>query len=81
MEIILLGPGCPNCITLEKNTIVALEELKITANVQKEQDIVKIMSYGIMRTPGIVINGKVVLSGRLPSMSELKELLRTHCNS
>ena len=49
MEIILLGPGCPNCITLEKNTIAALEELNITANVQKEQDIVKIMSYGIMQ--------------------------------
>ena len=80
MEIILLGPGCPNCITLEKNTIVALEELKITANVQKEQDIVKIMSYGIMRTPGIVIDGKLVLSGRLPSMSELKELLLAHSN-
>ena len=80
MEIILLGPGCPNCITLEKNTIAALEELNITANVQKEQDIVKIMSYGIMRTPGIVIDGKVVLSGRLPSMSELKELLLAHSN-
>lgn len=80
MEIIILGPGCPNCKTLEKNTIVALEELNITANVQKEQDIVKIMSYGIMRTPGIVINGKVVLSGRLPSMSELKELLLANSN-
>lgn len=81
MDIKILGTGCPNCKTLEKNTINALSELNISANVEKVEDIVKIMAYGIMRTPGIVIDGKVVLSGRLPSMSELKEIILKNQNA
>ena len=81
MEIKILGTGCPNCKTLEKNVISALAELNIQANVEKVEDIVKIMSYGIMRTPGLVIDEKVVLSGKLPSMNELKELLTNHQTS
>jgi small redox-active disulfide protein 2 len=76
MEIKVLGPGCPNCKTLEKSVYNALAELNIEASVEKVDDIVKIMSYGIMRTPGLVIDGKVVLSGRLPSMNEIKELIQ-----
>jgi len=75
MEIKVLGTGCPNCKALEKSVINTLAELNIDANVEKVEDIVKIMSYGIMRTPGLVIDGKVVLSGRIPSSNELKELL------
>lgn len=78
MEIKVLGPGCPNCKTLFKSVITALEELKITADVEKVEDIVKIMNYGIMRTPGIVIDEKVVLSGRVPSMHELKEIIEKY---
>ncbi|HNW98360.1 MAG TPA: thioredoxin family protein [Bacteroidales bacterium] len=81
MDIKILGTGCPNCKTLEKNTINALSELNISANVEKVEDIVKIMSYGIMRTPGIVIDGKVVLSGRVPSMNELKEIILKNQNA
>ena len=55
--------------------INALAELDVAADVTKVEDIVKIMSFGIMHTPGLVINGKVVLSGRLPSHSEVKELI------
>jgi len=75
MEIKVLGTGCPNCIALEKSVRNTVAELDIDANIEKVEDIVQIMSYGIMRTPGIVIDGKVVLSGRVPSASELKELL------
>lgn len=73
MEIKVLGTGCPNCKTLEKAVISTLAELNITANVEKVEDIQKIMAYGIMRTPGLVINEKVVFSGRIPSAKELKE--------
>ncbi len=66
MEIIILGTGCPKCKTLEKLTRDTVQELGITASVSKEEDIVKIINYGIMHTPGLVINGKVVLSGRVP---------------
>jgi len=81
MEIKILGTGCPNCKTLEKNTINALAELNISANVEKIEDIVKIMAYGIMRTPGVVIDGKVVLSGKVPSVKELKEIINNHHTS
>lgn len=75
MEIKVLGTGCPKCKTLEKATRDAVAELNIDANVTKEEDIVKIMGYGIMRTPGLVINEKVVVSGRVPSMNEIKNLI------
>lgn len=75
MEIKVLGTGCANCKNLEASTRKAVEELGIEATVVKEEDIVKIMGYGIMRTPGLVIDEKVVLSGRVPSVSEIKELI------
>jgi small redox-active disulfide protein 2 len=75
MEIKILGTGCPRCKTLEKTVINALVEMDIAADVSKVEDIVKIMGYGIMHTPGLVINGKVVLSGRLPSTEEVKEII------
>jgi len=78
MDIKVLGTGCANCKTLEKNTISALAELNISADVEKVEDIVKIMSYGILRTPGLVIDGKVVLSGRVPTVKEIKELINSN---
>lgn len=78
MEIKVLGTGCSNCKTLEKSVFNALAELDIDANVEKVEDITKIMTYGIMRTPGLVIDGKVVLSGSVPSVKDLKELIIKH---
>jgi small redox-active disulfide protein 2 len=78
MNIKVLGTGCSNCKTLEKSVINALAEMEIVADVEKVEDIQKIMSFGIMRTPGLVINDKVVLSGRIPSTKELKELIEKH---
>jgi small redox-active disulfide protein 2 len=75
MEIKVLGPGCPKCKTLEQATRNAVSELGIDANVTKVEDIVEIMNYGIMRTPGLVINEKVIFSGKVPSISELKEII------
>lgn len=75
MEIKILGTGCPNCKTLEKRTREIVDELELRATVSKEEDILKIMEYGVMRTPALVVNGKVVVSGRIPSDKEIKELL------
>lgn len=75
MEIKVLGTGCPKCITLEKATRDAVAELNIDANVTKEEDIMKIMGYNIMQTPGLVINEKVVVSGRVPSINEIKNFI------
>ena len=75
MEIKILGTGCPKCKTLEKITRDVVNEMDIAADISKEEDIVKIMNYGIMHTPGLVINGKVILSGRVPSAKEIKEII------
>jgi len=75
MEIKILGPGCPKCKTLEKMTRDVVEQNGIEATVSKVEDIVAIMNYGVMSTPALVVNEKVVLKGRLPSAEELKKLL------
>ena len=75
MEIKVLGTGCPKCKTLEQATRNAVSELGIDANVSKEEDIVNIMNYGVMRTPALVIDEKVIFSGKVPSMNELKEII------
>jgi small redox-active disulfide protein 2 len=75
MEIKILGTGCPKCKKLEEKTRQAVNELGIEANIEKVEDIMKIMEYGVMSTPGLVIDGKVVFSGRLPSSKELNDLL------
>ena len=72
MEIKILGPGCPRCHEVEKRTINALAELNVAADVEKVTDIKKIMAYGILSTPGLVINGKVKSSGRIPRPEEIK---------
>lgn len=75
MEIKVLGTGCANCKSLEKVVLNALAEMDFKANVEKVEDIQKILSYGIMRTPGLVIDGKVVLVGRVPSTKEVIEII------
>jgi small redox-active disulfide protein 2 len=75
MEIKVLGPGCAKCKSLEKLTKEAVAEIGIQAEIEKVEDIYKIMSFGVMSTPALVINKKLVVSGRIPSMSEIKELL------
>jgi small redox-active disulfide protein 2 len=75
MEIKVLGVGCPKCKALEKAVINSLAELDIAADVSKVEDITKMMEYGIMHTPALVVNGKVVLSGRVPNDKELKDIL------
>ena len=75
MEIKVLGTGCPKCKALEKKVIDSLAELDIDSDVSKEEDIMKIMEYGVMRTPALVINGKVVLCGYVPDTNEIKNLI------
>ncbi|MDX9908146.1 MAG: thioredoxin family protein [Mariniphaga sp.] len=78
MEIKVLGTGCPKCKALEKATKNAVTELGINADIGKEEDIMKIMQYGVMHTPALVIDGKVVISGRVPNEKELKNFLTSN---
>lgn len=74
MEIKILGTGCARCKELENITREVVRELGLHAEVVKEDDITRIMEYGILRTPGLVVDGSVLVSGRLPSKEELKSL-------
>ncbi|RLD67857.1 MAG: thioredoxin family protein [Bacteroidetes bacterium] len=76
MDIKVLGTGCPKCKALEKATKEVIEEAGIVASISKVEDIVEIMQFGVMTTPALVINDKVVLSGRVPTIDELKKLLK-----
>jgi len=75
MDIKVLGTGCAKCKTLEKQTSQAVAELGITATVTKVEDIMEIMQFGVMTTPALVVDGKVLVKGKVPSVAEIKELL------
>lgn len=75
MEIKILGPGCPKCRQLTENTQKALEELGIEAEIVKVTGLNEIAQYGVMLTPGLVVEGKVRASGKLLSVEEIKTIL------
>jgi small redox-active disulfide protein 2 len=76
MDVKILGSGCMRCDELEKRTRNALAELDVAADLQKVKDLKEITSYGVFSTPALVVNGKTLVSGRLPSVEELKELIQ-----
>jgi small redox-active disulfide protein 2 len=71
----ILGTGCPKCKALEQSVRKVVAENQIDAEITKVEDIMDIMNYGVMRTPGLVVDDKVVVSGRLPSADEIKNFL------
>jgi small redox-active disulfide protein 2 len=75
MEIKILGPGCAKCKTLEKITREVVEKNGINATISKVEDIMEIMKYGVMSTPALVVDEKVVVKGRVPSSDEIKQIL------
>jgi len=75
MEIKILGPGCPKCKSLEKATLEVVAKNNIDATVTKVDDIMEIMKYGVMSTPALVVDGKVVVKGRVPSNDEIAKFI------
>jgi small redox-active disulfide protein 2 len=76
MNIKVLGPGCSRCFELERRARRAVEELGADVHLEKIADIQKIIAYRIMATPGLVIDGRVKSSGRVPSMDEIRTWIR-----
>lgn len=75
MELIVLGTGCAKCKSLEKAANEAVAQAGVDATVSKVEDITKVMEYNVMTTPALVIDGKVVVKGRVPKVSEIVELI------
>jgi len=78
MIIKVLGSGCINCKTLHRRTEEALIELHIEAKIEKVEAFQDIAAYGILKTPGLVIDEKVVVAGFVPPLEKLKEILLAH---
>lgn len=77
MEIKILGTGCPNCKRLEKVTRQALAEMNVVATVTKVTEMTDIMAYNILATPGLVIDGQLISSGRVPKKAEVSSMIAT----
>ena len=75
MIIKVLGPGCTNCKNLEKATRQTLSDLGLDATVEKVTDYPTIAGYGVMATPALVVDEELVLSGRVPTAAQVRELL------
>lgn len=76
MIVKVLGPGCANCQNLEKATRTALADLGLQASVEKVTDYGVIAGYGVMSTPGLVVDEEVVLSGRVPTVAQVRDILK-----
>ena len=74
-QIKVLGPGCASCEGLDADVRTVVAELELECEIEKITDINKMVSFGVMLTPALVVDGEVKVSGRRPTMDELKEML------
>lgn len=75
MDLKILGTGCAKCKKLEEATKIAAEELGVEYTIEKVTDIEKIMSFSVMSTPALVVNGEVKVAGRVPTVDDIKKML------
>lgn len=76
LQIKVLGPGCASCDKLEQDLMAVMAELDLPADLEHVRDVKEIACYGVMGSPALVINGKVVAAGRVPSKAQLREWLK-----
>jgi small redox-active disulfide protein 2 len=74
-KIFVLGPGCPRCETLANTTKQAADQLGIEYELEKLSDIKEFPKYGVMMTPGLVVDGELKVQGKVPSIDEIKTML------
>jgi len=75
MKIQIAGPGCPRCITTEKNVREACAQLNLSADISHLYDVKEFAKLGVMITPAVIVDAKVVISGKVPTVEELKKIL------
>jgi len=77
MQIKILGHGCSKCDQLYKEVVKADQELESQAEIVKIDNAKEIAGYGVMRTPALVINGRVTSVGKIPALDEIKKMIET----
>ncbi len=75
MKLQILGTGCPKCTKLAENAKVAIEAMGLDCDIEKVTDINEIMSFGVMLTPALAVDGQVKVVGKVPSPDEIQQLL------
>ncbi|ESL02881.1 redox-active disulfide protein 2 [Catonella morbi ATCC 51271] len=75
MEIKVIGEGCEKCDKLYENTCLAVKELGLEASIDKVEDLMDIVRLGVMTTPSVMMDGKIIISGRVPKVKEIIKLL------
>ena len=75
MKIEVIGPGCPRCKNTEKNVFEAIKQLGIQAEITKITDVTEFAKKGVMFTPAVIVDGQVKISGKIPTVDELKSIL------
>lgn len=78
MNIKIIGSGCENCGRLYDNTMAALAELGMEAEVEKIGDLMEIVKLGVLSAPSLMIDGKLVVSGKAASRKEIVKILKKH---
>lgn len=76
MQLLVIGPGCAKCRTLAQHTEQAVNELGLTAEINKVTDLKQIMALGVMLTPALAVNGSIKVVGKVPTLPELKAILQ-----
>lgn len=76
MDIKVLGPGCKKCKEMENEVKKTLAEIGVEADMEKVEEMEKIMQYSILMTPGLVVNGKVKVFGRVPSRKDIAKWIK-----
>jgi small redox-active disulfide protein 2 len=75
MRIQIAGPGCPNCQTTEKNVFNACAELDLPADISHIYNVAEFVSLGVTRTPAVLVDGEIILAGRVPTVQDLVTLI------
>jgi small redox-active disulfide protein 2 len=75
MKIQVAGPGCPRCHETEKNVREACAQLNLAADISHVFDLKELAKLGVLFTPAVIVDGKIIVSGKLPTVEELKKLL------
>lgn len=78
MNVKVIGQGCPKCTKLYENVLAALEELEIEAEVEKVENLLDIVKLGVMTSPAVMVDGKLVVSGRVSGVNKLKKIFEEY---